>query len=395
MHFSHPTPVPASRLQRMRDAMEVNVGAILSFMITLLLVLGGANLHAGTQGNTDAYWIGGVTLGAAAVILYFWRSFLTSISQPLRLATDVARAIAGGDLSSRFETTRKDDTGQLLRALQQMTVNLVAIIGDVRANVDSIRVSTGEIARGNMDLSGRTEAQASSLEETAASMEQLASTVKQNADNAMQANMSASSASEVAVAGGEVVEKVTTTMSEISDSAKRIVDIIGIIDGIAFQTNILALNAAVEAARAGEQGRGFAVVATEVRSLAHRSASAAKEIKNLIDVSVQKVDIGVKLVSQAGTTMEGVVSSVKRVTSIISDISAASDEQSNGIQQVNEAVTQMDEVTQQNAALVEEAAAAAASLEEQALKLSQAVSIFKLGTHGAGIQPPTRSIATL
>src|SRR5450830_1594918 len=195
MHFSHLTPVPASRLQRMRDAMEVNVGAILSFMITLLLVLGGANLHAGTQGNTGAYWIGGATLGGAAVILYFWHSLLTSISQPLKLATDVARSIAGGDLSSKFSSSRKDDTGQLLRALQQMTVNLVAIIGDVRANVDSIQVSTKEIAKGNMDLSGRTEAQASSLEETAASMEELAATVRQNAENAMQANKSASTAS--------------------------------------------------------------------------------------------------------------------------------------------------------------------------------------------------------
>ena len=324
------------------------------------------------------------------MILYFWRSFLTSISQPLKLATDVARSIAGGDLSSKFSSSRKDDTGQLLRALQQMTVNLVAIIGDVRANVDSIQVSTKEIAKGNMDLSGRTEAQASSLEETAASMEELAATVRQNAENAMQANKSASTASEVAIAGGEVVHKVTTTMGEISDSTKRIVDIIGIIDSIAFQTNILALNAAVEAARAGEQGRGFAVVATEVRSLAHRSAAAAKEIKTLINVTVQKVDAGVTLVAQAGTTMEGVVSSVQRVTSIIGEISAASGEQSNGIQQVNEAVTLMDEVTQQNAALVEEAAAAAASLEEQAVKLSQAVSIFKLANQSS--QSPAWSL---
>src|SRR5450830_824440 len=380
-----------ARIRNLRDiSLTLRIGLIMSFMITLLLVLGGANLHAGTQGNTGAYWIGGATLGGAAVILYFWHSLLTSISQPLKLATDVARSIAGGDLSSKFSSSRKDDTGQLLRALQQMTVNLVAIIGDVRANVDSIQVSTKEIAKGNMDLSGRTEAQASSLEETAASMEELAATVRQNAENAMQANKSASTASEVAIAGGEVVHKVTTTMGEISDSTKRIVDIIGIIDSIAFQTNILALNAAVEAARAGEQGRGFAVVATEVRSLAHRSAAAAKEIKTLINVTVQKVDAGVTLVAQAGTTMEGVVSSVQRVTSIIGEISAASGEQSNGIQQVNEAVTLMDEVTQQNAALVEEAAAAAASLEEQAVKLSQAVSIFKLANQSS--QSPAWSL---
>ena len=311
--------------------------------------------------------------------------------QPLKLATEVARAIAGGDLTSQFASARKDDTGQLLRALQQMTLNLIAIIGDVRANVDSIKVSTQEIARGNMDLSGRTEAQASSLQQTAASMEQLASNVRQNAEHASEANKSASSASEVAIAGGEVVNKVTTTMGEISESAHRIVDIIGIIDSIAFQTNILALNAAVEAARAGEQGRGFAVVATEVRNLAHRSSSAAKEIKSLIDVSVEKVDTGVQLVAQAGTTMEDVVSSVQRVTNIISEISIASGEQNSGIQQVNQAVTSMDEVTQQNAALVEQAAAAAASLEEQSVRLAQAVSVFKLSA-GSGELASTRAV---
>ena len=236
---------------------------------------------------------------------------------------------------------------------------------------------------GNMDLSGRTEAQASSLEQTAASMEELASTVRQNADNAEQANKSARSASDVAIAGGEVVKQVTTTMGEISQSAKRIVDIIGIIDSIAFQTNILALNAAVEAARAGEQGRGFAVVATEVRSLAQRSAAAAKEIKTLIDASVEKVNSGVQLSGLAGVTMEDLVFSVQRVSQIISEISAASGEQNTGIQQVNEAVTSMDQVTQQNAALVEQAAAAAASLEEQSVKLAQAISVFKISSKGA------------
>jgi aerotaxis receptor len=374
---------------RLRDMpLKLRIGLIMGFIMMLMMALGAAGMGAAPLGSSRSYEVGGATLFGMAAVLFFWRSLLASVSQPLKLATEVARAIAGGDLSSKFETRRNDDTGQLLRALQQMTVNLVAIIGDVRSNVDSIQVSTKEIARGNLDLSGRTEAQASSLEETAASMEQLAATVKQNAENAVQANVSAAAASEVAVAGGDVVQKVTTTMGDISDSARRIVDIISIIDGIAFQTNILALNAAVEAARAGEQGRGFAVVATEVRSLAHRSAAAAKEIKNLIDVSVQKVDAGVKLVTQAGTTMDGVVSSVKRVTSIIGEISAASSEQSSGIGQVNEAVTLMDEVTQQNAALVEQAAAAAASLQDQTEKLSQAVSIFKLnGNAGRQRQP--------
>jgi aerotaxis receptor len=375
-------------LRSMRDiSLTLRISLIMSSILVLLLALGGANLHAGSQGNPEAYWIGGVTLLGACAIVYFWHSLLTSISRPLRLATEVARSIAGGDLSSKFVTERNDDTGQLLRALQQMTVNLVAIIGDVRANVDSIQVSTKAIAKGNLDLSGRTEAQASSLEQTAASMEQLASTVKQNADNALQANQSASSASDVALVGGEVVHRVTATMGEISESARRIVDIIAIIDGIAFQTNILALNAAVEAARAGEQGRGFAVVATEVRSLAQRSASAAKEIKGLIDLSVQKVDAGVALADQAGTTMEGLVSSVQKVSSIIGEISLASGEQSTGIHQVNEAVTQMDEVTQQNAALVELAAAAATSLELQTSKLSQAVSIFKLTSRSDNAEP--------
>jgi len=373
-------------------SLSMRIGLIMGFMMLLSITLGGAGLNATGKVGTSSYWIGGATLLGVCAAAYFWYSLLGAISRPIKLATNVARAIAGGDLTSKFESKRKDDTGQLLRALQQMTVNLVAIIGDVRANVDSIQVSTKEIARGNMDLSGRTEAQASSLEQTAASMEQLASTVKQNAENASQANKSANSASEVAIAGGEVVSKVTTTMGEISESARRIVDIIAIIDGIAFQTNILALNAAVEAARAGEQGRGFAVVASEVRSLAQRSSSAAKEIKTLIDVSVEKVDAGVQLVAQAGTTMEGVVSSVKRVTSIISEISLASGEQNTGIQQVNEAVTMMDEATQQNAALVEQAAAAAASLEEQALKLSQAVSVFKLV---GGSRSPSTSLKPL
>ena len=384
----------AARLRALAQmSLSMRIGLIMSFLMLLLIALGGAGMRAAAKLGDDSYWIGGATLLGVFAAGYFWYSLLSSISGPLKLATNVARAIAGGDLTSKFESKRKDDTGQLLRALQQMTVNLVAIIGDVRANVDSIQLSTKEIARGNMDLSGRTEAQASSLQQTAASMEQLASTVRQNAENASQANKSASSASEVAIAGGEVVGKVTSTMGEISESARRIVDIIAIIDGIAFQTNILALNAAVEAARAGEQGRGFAVVATEVRSLAQRSSSAAKEIKSLIDISVEKVDTGVQLVAQAGTTMDGVVSSVQRVTSIISEISLASGEQNTGIQQVNEAVTMMDEATQKNAALVEQAAAAAASLAEQSVKLSQAVSVFKLAANNHALITPVSTLA--
>ncbi|MBB3212703.1 aerotaxis receptor [Herbaspirillum sp. Sphag1AN] len=368
-----------TRLRKLGEmSLSRRISLIMGALILLFTSLAGFCLSALASDASLKVWASGAALLGMFLAAWAWYSLQSSIIEPLRVATDVARSIAGGDLTSKFETTRNDDTGQLLRALQQMTVNLVAIIGDVRNNVDSIQVSTKEIARGNMDLSGRTEAQASSLQQTAASMEQLASTVKQNADNASQARHSASSASGIAVTGGEVVSRVTTTMGEISDSARRIVDIIGIIDGIAFQTNILALNAAVEAARAGEQGRGFAVVATEVRSLAQRSATAAKEIKELIDVSVTKVDNGVKLVTQAGSTMSEVVSSVKLVSNIISEISAASSEQSTGINQVNDAVTQMDQVTQQNAALVEEAAAAAASLAEQSSRLSQAVSIFKL-----------------
>jgi methyl-accepting chemotaxis protein len=259
-----------------------------------------------------------------------------------------------------------------------MNESLVRIVGEVRVSTDTIATASGQIASGNMDLSARTESQACSLEKTASSMEQLTSTVKQNADNARQANQLAVSASEVAVKGGSVVTQVVDTMGSINASSKKIVDIIGVIDGIAFQTNILALNAAVEAARAGEQGRGFAVVASEVRSLAQRSASAAKEIKTLIGDSVDKVDIGAKLVDQAGATMQEIVDSVRRVTDIMSEITAASQEQMSGISQVNEAVTQMDSSTQQNAALVEEAAAAATSLRDQAGRLSQVVSVFKL-----------------
>ncbi|NMM05782.1 methyl-accepting chemotaxis protein [Polaromonas sp.] len=292
-------------------------------------------------------------------------------------AARVLWSIAAGDLSVDVRT-RPGDDASLLFALKNMQSKLATIVGKVRQGTDTIATASSQIAAGNMDLSSRTEQQASSLEETAASMEELTSTVKQNADNARQANQLAESASNVAVKGGRVVSQVVDTMSAINSSSKKIVDIIGVIDGIAFQTNILALNAAVEAARAGEQGRGFAVVAAEVRNLAQRSAAAAKEIKTLIGDSVDKVEEGSKQVLEAGKTMDEIVISVKRVTDIMAEISVASQEQTSGIEQINQAITQMDQVTQQNAALVEEAAATAASLQEQASGLSQVVSVFRL-----------------
>ncbi|WP_439954243.1 methyl-accepting chemotaxis protein [Chitinimonas prasina] len=301
-----------------------------------------------------------------------------SVVQPIRQAVALAEGVAAGDLTQKIETDRNDETGQLIKALRAMNDGLLQIVGDIRTSVETINTASQEIAAGNIDLSQRTEEQAASLEETAASMEELTSTVKQNAENAREANRLAEGASGIAQKGGEAVGQVVTTMAEINESSKKIVDIIGVIDGIAFQTNILALNAAVEAARAGEQGRGFAVVAGEVRSLAQRSAAAAKEIKSLIGDSVERVTVGTAQVDRAGITMEEVVGSIRKVTGIMGDISNASAEQSSGIEQVNTAVTQMDEVTQQNAALVEEAAAAAGSLQDQARLLMEAVNRFKL-----------------
>ena len=292
-------------------------------------------------------------------------------------AAEVARSVAAGDLSVTIDLDNGDTTSMMAQ-LKGMQVSLAKVVSSVRQNSESVATASAQIAQGNLDLSQRTEEQASALEETAASMEQLSSTVRQNADNARQANQLALSASTVAVKGGEVVGQVVSTMRAINDSSKKISDIIGVIEGIAFQTNILALNAAVEAARAGEQGRGFAVVATEVRSLASRSAEAAKEIKALIGASVERVEQGTALVDQAGVTMTEVVGSIKRVTDIMGEISAASAEQSAGVSQVGNAVSQMDQVTQQNAALVEESAAAAESLKVQALQLVQAVAVFKL-----------------
>ena len=306
----------------------------------------------------------------------FWT--IRAITRPLNEAVRIAECVAAGDLTQKITVHSNDETGKLMQAMKAMNSSLVNIVGQVRTGTETIAVASREIAEGNLDLSNRTESQASSLEETASSMEELTSTVKQNAENARQANQLVGSTADVAVKGGRVVSQVVDTMASIKDSSRKIADIIGVIDGIAFQTNILALNAAVEAARAGEQGRGFAVVAAEVRNLAQRSAGAAKEIKTLISDSVEQVEMGRKLVDEAGEAMDDIVTSVQLVADIISGTAVASKEQSAGIEQVNQAVGQMDEITQQNAALVEEAAAAAESLQDQAATLSDLMSYFTL-----------------
>jgi methyl-accepting chemotaxis protein len=314
-------------------------------------------------------------------------AIVRSITHPLEQAVQFADRVAGGDLSGQTVVRTKDETGQLLMALERMQGSLVAAVGTVRSSADGVASASAEIAAGNHDLSARTEEQASALEQTAASMEELAATVRQNADNAREGNRLAASASEVAEKGGGVVADVVETMKGINASSSKIADIIGVIDGIAFQTNILALNAAVEAARAGDQGRGFAVVASEVRSLAGRSAEAAKEIKNLITASVAQVEQGSAQADKAGATMNEVVAAIRRVADIMGEISAASSEQSAGVSQVGEAVTQMDQATQQNAALVEEMAAAASALKAQAGVLVDAVAAFKLDA--LAVAPPT------
>ena len=329
---------------------------------TIMLVLGLAGLLVGTA---LAY---GITV---------------SITRPLRRAVSVAQSVAAGDLGSQIEVTGRDETGELLQALSDMNGSLVRIVSEVSRGSEAIATATSQIAAGNTDLSSRTEEQASALEQTAASMEELADTVKQNYQHGKHANQIAESASQVAVQGGAVVSQVVQTMEQINTSSRKIADIIGVIDSIAFQTNILALNAAVEAARAGEEGRGFAVVASEVRSLAGRSASAAKEIKGLIETSLSNVTAGCQQVERAGSTMDEIVVSVRRVTDIMGEITLAAQDQSSGIDQINQAMGQMDQVTQSNAALVEEAAAAAQSLEHQAQGLVRTISVFKLGPQGA------------
>ncbi|MGK5019379.1 methyl-accepting chemotaxis protein [Janthinobacterium sp. LB2P10] len=321
-----------------------------------------------------------ISLGAVAILLgiacAYW--ITRSITRPITRAVAVAEAVSAGDLTSHIVVESHDETGQLMQALKKMNDKLVSIVGQVRDGTESISTASSEIAAGNLDLSSRTEEQASSLQQTASSMEELTSTVKLNADNARSANQLAINASQIASKGGVVVSEVVSTMGSINDSSRKIVDIISVIDAIAFQTNILALNAAVEAARAGEQGRGFAVVASEVRNLAQRSSAAAREIKGLIDDSVQKVEAGSQLVDKAGRTMDEIVQSISHVTQIMNQITDASDEQRAGIEQVNQAICQMDQVTQQNAALVEEAAAAAEAMQEQAVKLADVVAVFKL-----------------
>ncbi|MFZ3218624.1 MAG: methyl-accepting chemotaxis protein [Rhodoferax sp.] len=335
----------------------------------------------------------GSILSGLIFAIWFGASLVRGITRSMNQAVGVSNAVAAGDLSHPIQLGGKDEVGLLLNALAAMQTSLINVVSHVRSGSEGVATASSQIASGNNDLAARTENQASALEETAASMEELSATVKQNADSARQANQLAMSASTVAIKGGEVVAQVVETMKGINDSSKKIADIISVIDGIAFQTNILALNAAVEAARAGEQGRGFAVVASEVRSLAGRSAEAAKEIKNLIGASVDRVEHGTALVDQAGTTMSEVVSSIRRVTDLMGEISAASNEQSAGVSQVGEAIVQMDQVTQQNAALVEEMASAASSLNAQAQDLVAAVAVFKLRPGDAPASPPVASVA--
>ncbi len=372
----------------LRIALSTGIGAALMLGLGLLGWWETSALARAAGTGSVLPMLIAATCGIGALLTLLFGYFISrTILRPLDRALGVAHAIAGGNLSLQFEVSAWDETGQLMRALTQMKANMTAAVYDIGSSVDSIRVAASEIASGNADLSGRTEAQASSLEETASSMEELTSTVKQNAEHARHANQLVGSTAEIASKGGEMVGQVVDTMASITASSRKIADIIGVIDSIAFQTNILALNAAVEAARAGEQGRGFAVVAAEVRNLAQRSANAAREIKSLICDSVEKVEAGSRLVGEAGVAMDDIVTSVELVAEIVSGIATASQQQSAGIEQVNQAVGQMDEMTQQNAALVEQAAAAAESLHERADKLVQAVSVFRLHGGDASISP--------
>jgi methyl-accepting chemotaxis protein len=365
-------------LQETRPIQDTYFEALDKFKDTQLALMQGTASDI-NRTTTRASWLMLAIAAVSTLCGLVLAALLTaSITRPLGNAVEVARAVSQGDLSTPIQPQGRDEPAELLRALKTMTESLSAIVGTVRQASDSIVVGSGQIATGNADLSQRTETQASSLQQTAASMDELSSTVKNNAETAQEATRLAQEASHAATQGGEVVGKVVHTMDEINAKSRRIADIIGVIDGIAFQTNILALNAAVEAARAGEQGRGFAVVASEVRALAQRSAQAAREIKTLIGASAETVESGTQLVEQAGRTMSDIVARVKQVSDLVSEIGNASHEQSQGIGQINEAVSHLDNATQQNAALVEESAAAAESLDQQARKLVEAVSRFRL-----------------
>ena len=374
----------ANKLRPVHASYKTAIGTLVEYEKNAIVQAGTDAQQTANSARTTLIGLGiAALLLAAALGWLITRSLVRELGGEPRTAADVARAVAGGDFTQPI-AVKDGDTTSLMAQLAAMKDGLAQVVSQVRRGSESVAMASSEIAQGNQDLSARTESQASALEETAASMEQLGATVRQNADSAGQANALARSASDVAVRGGEVVGQVVQTMKGINESSQRIADIIGVIDGIAFQTNILALNAAVEAARAGEQGRGFAVVASEVRSLAGRSAEAAKEIKQLISASVERVEQGSAMADQAGETMTEVVQSIRRVTDLMGEINAASSEQASGVAQVGEAVTQMDQATQQNAALVEEMAAAAGSLSSQAQELVQAVAVFKLDASQSG-----------
>jgi len=398
LHRGGEPNVPALVDKDLRPLADKYLQSLDDLRKTMAAQLAESQADTSTLAKASQVLLGVGTLVAVALGALMGLTVTRSIVRPLQQGQQAAESIADGDLTHPITASGNDETGQLLQALSTMQSRLATIVGNVRYSAEGVATASAEIASGNNDLSARTEQQASALEETAASMEELGSTVRQNADNARTANQLAMSASTVAQQGGDVVAEVVDTMKGINDSSRKIADIISVIDGIAFQTNILALNAAVEAARAGEQGRGFAVVAGEVRSLAQRSAEAAKEIKGLIGTSVERVERGTALVDKAGATMTEVVSAIRRVTDIMGEISAASSEQSQGVSQVGEAITQMDQATQQNAALVEQSAAAADSLKTQAGQLVDAVAVFRLSDnttrHHSSAPAPVRSSAS-